>query len=142
MTNTFENMCKELNKRKICNNHTCIMNNEYICAKQAVEKYTNGNRNELLKLKSEAITSDWWAFNSTLIAIFSMFISIVTLLYTTYRDTFPELEPSIIGIILLILTILVFIIILYNISSFRCVAKWKGYILVAIEELESKNKES
>ena len=138
--NDFEKICKNLNERKTCNNHMCKVTNEYICAKRAVEMYVNGDKNRLSKLKGEMIVSDWWEFVSNLLSIISMVVAVLTLLYTVVCQA-TAIDKKIIVIYgyILLTSVIFFLSILYRkMKKYQGVAKWKGYVQVAIENLDEE----
>ena len=125
--NDFEKMCRELSKRKICNNHICKGENEYICARLAVCKYVNNDKNRLLKIKAEATTSNWMEFVSILLSLFALEVATMTLLHEVYNQN----GGLIIGVITL------FFLYVVGLSVyFYPISYWKKYIVVAIQELE------
>jgi len=140
--NDFEKMCKELESRKRCNNQICTDNNEYICAKRAVYRYANGERNRVLKIKAEARSGDWWVYVMTLLSIFAVFVSILALLYAVVCESEGYSVDVRYRKIIILAVLFVYIYLCFMINKFHSVSRWQEYILVAIEELEKETNQT
>lgn len=133
MMNDFEILCKRLeNGKKYCFKQ-CYETNNYLCAKNAVLHYIGQNdKSKLLQLKAEAQEGLFREYFALLISFLSMFASTVTLFVTI-----KVINDFIIGLLVIVLLILL----IYTgwfIRKFSCVNKWRGYIKVAIDEIEKE----
>lgn len=141
MTNAFEKMCKELDEIKPCGCSMCVASNEYVCAYNAVKAYVGKDRNKLLKLKAEAESGDYNEFFSKIFTLLSFLIAAFALIITIFFEIFKNSESFkvIYGMTMLLVLVVVCIYIRVRIKKFNNVPKWRGYIRVAIEELEKPN---
>lgn len=136
--NDYEGMCKKLEKRKLCKNSCCNVDNEYICANNAVRSYVNGDTERLLKLKGESKGSDYWAYASFMFAALSVVISALTLFFTCAGKFMGENSVllAIYGVLMIVFIVFFVVLLCQKILRYECVNKWGGYIQVAIEEME------
>lgn len=138
--NDFEKMCRNLEKCKMCGCVPCVKN-EYVCAKRSVKNYICDDWNKLLKLKSEVLMSKYESNLSNMMAIYAILIAVISFIANIVGYLhFDEIESGIYIMIMLLLATVALVIILIFMKRYVYVPRWKGYIQVAIEEMEKELK--
>ena len=89
------------------------------------------------RFKSEIKDTDYSAFNSTMIATMSMFLSSLSILFNIEQALLSGREEYQMryGTILLIAMIVVAAFLMYIVNKYKNVSKWKGYIEVVLDNL-------
>ena len=133
----FERICDGLEYRKKCKCPCYTEKNEYLCAKEAVERFVGNDKNKLLKLKAEASTSDWWSYMASMVAIVAMVVSAFSLIFTVAEATFLDgiVERGVYGSIMLLAFAWFGALVMKRIKKYQGVAEWRGYVTLAIDEL-------
>lgn len=138
MINDFETICRRLHAVNKSNN---CQNNNYLCAKHEVKKYVGEDRNKLLKLKAEATGINFFDYLAVYLAAISMLVSICAIACTIFNSALTaELAKIIlcykgmftIGILILVIVFIILI------DRYWCIQTWRGYVCIAIEELEKE----
>lgn len=135
--NDFEILCKRLeNGKKYCFKQ-CYETNNYLCAKNAVLHYINqDDKNKLLQIKAEAQEGVFREYISILISLLSMFFAAVAFIISINAEC--DLAKKIVLEILFLMVVLLMIYVLWFTKKFACVNKWRGYVRVAIDEIEKE----
>lgn len=123
--NDFEKICKRLNDSKKCGCFLCDAENEYICANNAVKAYVGEDKNKLYKLKGEAMVSNFGEYAAIILAALSVTLSVINTFITCTK-------------IMMVIAAGTSIYAFVQILKFGFVNKWKGYIQVAVEQLEKE----
>jgi hypothetical protein len=133
--NDFEKLCQTLETSRKGGNDE----NEYESAYKEVKKYIGTNKNKLYKLKGEAHTGDWMTTTSVLFTIYTGLLAFCSFLFALCAyiidDRFIVLGC---GVALLFLIVVSGIYLYHIIKKNTPVEKWRGYIQVAIDNLEKE----
>jgi hypothetical protein len=133
--NDFEKLCQTLETSRKGGNDE----NEYESAYKEVKKYIGTNKNKLYKLKGEAHTGDYIAITSVLFTIYADLLAFFSLLFIFCTNIINDQSSvSIYEIFLLILIVGSWIYLYRIIKKNTPVEKWRGYIQVAIDNLEKE----
>lgn len=141
--NDFEKICKRLNDSKKCGCFLCDAENEYICADNAVKTYVGEDKNKLYKLKGEAMVSNFGEYAAIILAALSVTLSVINTISTCTiqlieNDNTGNKLIIIFSVIMMVIAAGVSIYAFIRILKFGFVNKWKGYIQVAVEQLEKE----
>lgn len=118
---------------------TCECNNEVVCAKRIIEKYVHGDKDKLLKLKSQGRNLDSKHSSSEIMSEAAMAISILTMFITVVLD-FGDIDADKITLLFgfILMTVAIFLLVMPVKNSLQRLSIWNDYMNVAIEELEQE----
>lgn len=141
--NDFEKMCKNLQYAKRCGCSMCKSDNEYVCAMSAVKNYVREDKKKLLKLKAEEEQGDYNSYISLMISMSSLFVCTINFVFFIMVEVCREddLFLTLYGFALLLFLMGGCMAFLIFQKKYRAVGKWRGYIKVAIQELEPELEE-
>ena len=151
--NDFCKMCKTLDKD--WDKHFGL--EKYISARNAVVKYVDNDKDKLHQLKSEAISENYAESASIIIAEAAMLATVLSIFLSTFGWTNDKIVgkygQGVLDITInqgidwygvLIAFLLAWFVVtgLKRIIDGKCISRWRGYIMTAIEELEKEMNEN
>lgn len=130
--NAFEKMCDKLDESYVLNENEVEHVKRYLASSKV-------DRDMLLKIKAEASVGDYSTYLSNRIAVLALLFTAIGVVVNMLPEMQNDMFSLVINIFYLLMMMYATVTGLMN-QNFKTVGKWRGYVLVAVDEMLNEKK--
>lgn len=130
--NAFEKMCDKLDESYVLNENEVEHVKRYLASSKV-------DRDMLLKIKAEASAGDYPTYLSNRIAVLALLFTAIGVVVNMLPEMQNDMFSLVINIFYLLMMMYATVTGLMN-QNFKTVGKWRGYVLVAVDEMLNEKK--